>query len=131
MAQRRRVSHQKHQETARCKGELVAEPRLFTTASVRGILHNPTYTGRVKHKDQLYPGLHDPLVSDELFQVVQDTLKKNSGRSETLHARSTREYLLKGLVHCAYCKMPMWAQTYRNGNRYYREQHAQGVRATA
>ncbi|MCH9011266.1 MAG: recombinase family protein [Chloroflexi bacterium] len=105
------------------KGELVAEPRLFTTASVRGILHNPTYTGKVRHKDQLYPGLHDPLVSEELFQVVQDILKKNSGRSETLQARPTREYLLKGLVRCAYCRMPMWAQTYRNGNRYYREQH--------
>ena len=104
-------------------GDLISEPRLFTTASVRGILHNTFYTGKVKHKDQLYPGLHDPLVSEELFQVVQDILKKNSGRSETLQARPTREYLLKGLVRCAYCRMPMWAQTYRNGNRYYREQH--------
>ncbi|MDM8000795.1 MAG: zinc ribbon domain-containing protein, partial [Dehalococcoidia bacterium] len=23
--------------------------------------------------------------------------------------------------HCAYCGMPMWAQTYKNGQRYYRE----------
>ncbi|MCH8062444.1 MAG: recombinase family protein, partial [Chloroflexi bacterium] len=104
-------------------GELVAEPRLFTTASVRGILHNSTYTDNVRHGADLYPGLHEALVSQELFQVVQDTLKKNSGRSETLQAKPTREYLLKGLVRCAYCKMPMWAQTYRNGNRYYREQH--------
>ena len=33
-----------------------------------------------------------------------------------------REYLLKGLIHCAHCRMPMWAQTFVNGRRYYREQ---------
>ena len=37
--------------------------------------------------------------------------------------RSAKQYFLKGLIYCAYCKMPMWAQTYRNCNRYYREQH--------
>ena len=30
--------------------------------------------------------------------------------------------LLKGLIHCAHCRMPMWAQTFKNGRRYYREQ---------
>ena len=77
----------------------------------------------MKHKDQLYPGLHEALVSEELFQVVQDNLRKNSGRSETLQAQPEREYLLKGIVRCAYCKMPMSSQTYNSGNRYYREQH--------
>jgi len=31
-----------------------------------------------------------------------------------------REYLLKGLIRCAHCLMPMWAQTYKSGRRYYR-----------
>ncbi len=48
-------------------------------------------------------------------------MKKNSGRSETLHPRPEREYLLKGIIRCAYCGMPMWAQTYQSGNRHYRE----------
>jgi site-specific DNA recombinase len=52
---------------------------------------------------------------------VQATLRKNSGRSETLHPRPNREYLLKGIIRCAYCGMPMWAQTYNSGKRYYRE----------
>ena len=38
------------------------------------------------------------------------------------HPRPEREYLLKGLIRCAHCLMPMWAQTYKNGRRYYREQ---------
>jgi len=102
-------------------GHLVGGPRLFTTASVRGILHNPFYTGQVSYKGRLLAGAHQPLVTQELFDTVQAALKKNSGRSETLQPRPEREYLLKGIVRCAYCGMPMWSQTYNNGQRYYRE----------
>jgi len=102
-------------------GNLSNGPRLFTTASVRGILHNQFYTGKVQYKGKLMPGAHESLVSQEVFDLVQDTLRRNSGRSETLHPRPEREYLLKGIIRCAYCGMPMWAQTYENGRRYYRE----------
>ncbi len=103
-------------------GNRSQEARFFTTASVRGILHNPFYAGKIKHRGQILPGVHEPLVSEQLFQAVQVQLKRNSGRSETLHPRPEREYLLKGLIRCAHCGLPMWAQTYKNGNRYYREQ---------
>ena len=100
----------------------VSGPRFFTVASVRGLLHNPFYTGRVKHKDQLLPGVHEAIVSVGLFQRVQTTLKRNSGSSETLNPTPAREYLLKGLIRCAHCGLTLWAQTYINGNQYYREQ---------
>ena len=102
-------------------GPAAAGPRLFTTASVRVILHNPFYAGVVKHNDDTYPGLHDALISREVFDTVQLMLRKNSGRSETLNPTPAREYLLKGIIRCAYCGLPMWAQTYNNGGRYYRE----------
>ena len=103
-------------------GDRAGGPRLFTVASVRGILHNPFYMGKLKHRDQLLPGSHGAVVSEDLFHVVQATLQRNSGRSETLGPHPEREYLLKGLIRCAYCMMPMWAQTFQNGHRYYREQ---------
>lgn len=105
-------------------GNLTSGPKLFTNASVRGILHNPFYMGKIKHRDKLLPGMHKPLVTKTLFNMVQATLKKNSGRSETLQSKPQREYLLKGLARCAYCGMPMWAQTYHNGRKYYREHRA-------
>ena len=105
-------------------GALVTGPRLFTSASVRGILHNRLYTGSVILKGVIHPGLHQPLISQEVFETVQIALRKNSGRSETLHTAGRRQYLLKGLVRCAYCGMPMWAQTYKNGRTYYREHRA-------
>ena len=54
--------------------------------------------------------------------AIELALRRNSGRSETLHTRPEREYLLKGLIRCIYCGMPMWAQTLKSGNPYYREQ---------
>ena len=103
-------------------GDLNGGPKFFTTASVRGILHNPFYSGKVRHKDQILPGAHEPLVSQDVFDTVQIALRRNSGRSETLHPRPEREYLLKGLVRCAHCLMPLWAQTLNSGSRLYREQ---------
>ncbi|HIM37555.1 MAG TPA: recombinase family protein, partial [Dehalococcoidia bacterium] len=103
-------------------GTLVDGPRLFTVASVRGILHNSFYAGMIRHRDEVLSGVHDSLVTDEIFQAVQIAMKRNSGRSETLNPRPEREYLLKGLIRCAHCLLPMWAQTYANGHRYYREQ---------
>jgi site-specific DNA recombinase len=99
-------------------------PRLFTAASVRTILHNPFYAGKVRHQGEIHEGAHRGVVSEELFDVVQAATTRNSGRSETLQANPDREYLLKGLIKCHSCRMPLWAQTYRNGNRYYREQAA-------
>ena len=102
-------------------GSITQGPRLFTNASVRVILHNPFYAGLVKHRGELYPGAHEPLISKEIFDVVQVKLRQNSGRSMTLTPRPERQYLLKGIVRCAYCLMPMWSQTYKSGGRYYRE----------
>jgi len=102
-------------------GNLIAGPKLFTTASVRGILHNPFYSGKVTYSGKSMSGAHQELVSPEVFELVQTTLKKNSGRSETLANKPERQYLLKEVIRCAYCGMPMWAQTYESGNSYYRE----------
>jgi DNA invertase Pin-like site-specific DNA recombinase len=105
-------------------GNLVSGPRLFTVASVRWILHNPFFSGQIVYRDKALPGAHQPIITQEVFDTVQSTLRKNSGRSETLKIRPGKEYLLKGLVRCAYCDMPMWAQTYHSGKAYYREHKA-------
>ena len=105
-------------------GNITSGPRLFTTSSVRGILHNIFYIGKITHRGKAFPGLHEPLVSPDTYETVQITMKKNSGRSETLQVRPERHYLLKGIVRCAYCGMPMWAQTYKSGKPFYREHKA-------
>ena len=45
-----------------------------------------------------------------MFEVAQATLKKNGGCSETLQASPERDNLLKRVIRCAYCGMPMWCR---------------------
>ena len=105
-------------------GEETTGPRYFTNASVRAILHNPFYSGMVRHKREQFQGQHEPVIGTELFEAVQVALRKNSGRSSTIGRKSTRTYLLKGLARCAHCGMNLWAQTYKGGQQYYREHRA-------
>ena len=102
-------------------GTLTGGPRLFTIDSLKVILHNPFYAGKFRHGDALYPGAYEPIISQEVFDRVKDALRRNCGRSTTLAARPQREYLLKGLIRCASCKMPLWSQTFVNGRPVYRE----------
>ena len=59
-------------------------PRFFTNASVRVILHNPFYSGMVRHKKETFPGQHEPVISTELFETVDLALRKNSGGASTI-----------------------------------------------
>ena len=105
-------------------GNLYEGPRLFTAHAVGDLLKNKFFVGYVKYKGTNYQGLHDAIASTDLFDNVQDVLRKNNGHSRTFSYSSPRQYLLQGIVRCAYCLMPMWAQTYNNGRRYYREHRA-------
>ncbi len=68
-------------------GELVGGPRRFTTASVRNILHNPFYVGLVRHREELRPGAHEALITQDIFRHIQRLMKRRSGRSRTFTRR--------------------------------------------
>jgi len=101
-------------------GTVVSGPQRFTTASVRWILHNSFFTGKVKHREQEFPGLHQGIVQQALFDAVQQRLNQACGRSHTVSTKY-RFYALKGLARCVYCGLPLWAETTK-GRAYYREQ---------
>lgn len=109
-------------------GENTSGPRLFSIYSVRWLLHNPFFTGKVRYHGQLYPGQHEPIIDEQLFTLVQQQLKqaKNSGRSTST---AFRNYLLKGLVRCIYCGYPLWCETTTHGYPLYRER--KGARSSA
>ena len=41
------------------------------------MLQNRIYRGEIVHKDQAYPGEHEPIIDDDLWQEVQTTLATN------------------------------------------------------
>ena len=64
------------------------------------ILRNPFYVGRVCEGDEEYPGIHEALISEELFQRVQNVLeiRDYAGPRQYRHFHP-----LKGTLYCADC----------------------------
>ena len=87
--------------------------------TVRGILRNPFYLGQVTYKGELFPGQHEAIIPQELFDRVQRVRKEHFTGPWTYTPRH-RTYLLGGLVRCAACGTKLWAQ-HQSGNDYYRE----------
>ena len=116
----------------------------WNTASVRGILRNPSYAGRaVSNRTQVAPARgrksamlpagpgvsHAPrpeedwitvpvpaIVSEEAFAQVQAKLDANQQTA----ARNTRhEYLLRALISCGACRLTCGVRQTAPGYRYY------------
>lgn len=62
------------------------------------ILQNLYYTGKFKWNGVIYQGKHEPIISEELYNIVQDKLH---GKKAPLIAK--RNFLFKGIIQCAHC----------------------------
>ena len=43
----------------------------FSRGQIYALLRNPVYIGKIKHKTQLWDGLHEAIIDVELFEQVQ------------------------------------------------------------
>ena len=64
--------------------------RPFGLISIQTILSNPLYAGRIRFAGEEYIGLHEPIISEELWQAAQERRKQQS-KVETKKIK--REYL--------------------------------------
>ena len=49
----------------------------FNRGGMYHLLSNPLYIGKIKHHDQVFDGLHEPIIDEELWELVQATLSNN------------------------------------------------------
>lgn len=73
--------------------------RTLSKSNVHKMLTNPYYMGIIRFSGETYPGAHKPLISEELFQQVQDKLHDRAPKKKTTH-----NYVLKGMLSCVYCE---------------------------
>lgn len=71
-------------------------------STIYTMLRNVTYTGMIKNKDNVYEGAHEAIVSKELFDKVQEILRRNreNPRYQNLFVSNT---LLGSLMKCKKC----------------------------
>ena len=120
---------------------------VWTSSNVRSLLQNPKYTGyMVWNRTTTRTGMtvhrkkrrrtnpvdqwvwseqptHPPLVHLEQFRTAQKTSSDQQGSrpgsEPNSHPATTTSYLLRGLLHCAYCGRRMQG-TRTNGHIYYK-----------
>ena len=91
----------------------------FRKPTIAYILRNVVYAGKVKFADQIYQGIHQPIISEGLFELAQKTHKKRIRKF-----RVYKDFLFGGLVDCKKCgyKMtPCFTNKWTKGKlkRYY------------
>ncbi len=91
-------------------------------ATIRRILENETYLGKVKYKDHIFIGTHEPIISEEVFQKVQQSIEFRfniSSKTRKNPFRST--HLLTGFLRCGKCGCRMHSQTRKrvNDSKWY------------
>jgi len=85
----------------------------FTKNSLFRLLTNVIYAGKVDYKGTIYNGEHNGIVDVDLWQRVQDALRRN-GSTGGKEVRNKYGALLKGLLYCA----PHTYTAKDNGKRY-------------
>ncbi len=91
----------------RCKRPLVV-------SNVHRILTNAFYYGVFFYKGELFQGAHEPIITKELFDKVQDVLKFRS--KPTLY--KNRYFAFRGLLRCGECGCVVTAER-QKGHAYY------------
>lgn len=69
----------------------------FSRGGLYSLLTNPIYIGKVRHKKQVYDGLHPAIVSMDLWESVQKKLVENpEGQGQK---RVSHGFLLQGILY--------------------------------
>ena len=81
--------------------------RIKSFTIVKDALQKVLYIGKVQFNGEVYDGLHESIISEEVFHEAQ---KKRKERAKGTGWTNKRKGLLVGKIYCAHC-----------GARYYRE----------
>ena len=92
--------------------------RDFAKASLRRLLTNAIYAGKVEHQGTIYTGEQAAIVEPSVWQEVNTELRSGR-RAGTAAARVPQNALLAGLLTCKSCQRPMIpTYTAKPGRRY-------------
>jgi len=94
----------------------------FYKTAIAYLLRNILYAGKINYKGQIYQGIHEPIISEEIFDLAQQIHKKRFRRFKIY-----KNHLFGGLIKCEDCgsnMTPTFSNKRKNGElrryHYYR-----------
>jgi len=99
-------------------GKVLGEGKFINTY-IQHIIKNVVYIGKVKYMGQLYHGLHEPIVGEDIFEKAQEILANNRVKRQS--SKNTKNIgLLNHLLRCKACNSIMFHTYSAKGNYKYR-----------
>ena len=83
------------------------------------LLRNKTYLGKVVHKDKIYEGQHEAIISQELWDKAHKVFDGQQTRRGN-YTRNRHPALLRGLIRCQCCECSMTPSFTVKNKRTYR-----------
>ena len=90
--------------------------RKVNKSVIHKILKNPIYTGDFIWNGKRYKGVHEPIISKDLFERVQ-SVKAEKGRHRGRHHK--RKWAFQGLISCGHCGCAFTAEIKKGRYVYY------------
>ena len=90
----------------------------FSRGALYELLANPIYIGEIRHKQERHPGLHEAILSKELWEKVQQRLSENAARGRGTSNRSITSPLAGKFFDAD--GQPLYVQGAAKGRRRYR-----------
>lgn len=93
--------------------------RALTINSLQNALRNPKYIGKYLYNGQEVTGGREALISEEVFNAVQNRL--DAVKRAPAAGKAKQEYLLQGKAFCGNCGAPLVGESgrERHGGHYY------------
>jgi site-specific DNA recombinase len=79
----------------------------WTAQTLLHTLRNPVYCGKLRWKDDIHPGAHQPIVSQEVFDHVGAILESRGSDLKGRQWHNGNARLLSGVSRCALCGSPV------------------------
>jgi site-specific DNA recombinase len=86
------------------------------TSTIHKILRNRLYMGEFDWNGLSYQGSHQPLVSRDMWERVQDMM---DGRNASKHRRVKHNFAFSGLITCGHCGCSMVGEIKKQRYIYY------------
>ena len=100
------------------RGERTQSRKRWTPNTVTTVLRNRAYLGLVPWRGQHYPGQHDSLINQDVFDRAQVILQERA-EHPSLRRGNQSDYLLSGVLRCAHCRSPYIGMgAHGHGGRY-------------
>ncbi|MFJ5423417.1 recombinase family protein [Wolbachia endosymbiont of Drosophila barbarae] len=88
---------------------------IFKKATVRRIITNPIYMGKIRHYEKEYEGKHEAIIEEEKWQKAQELI-----RNQPYRKAKYEEALLRGIIKCKSCGVNMTLTYSKKENKRYR-----------